>query len=269
MVKKMHACKKYQEMIAASWFGDLTPKEGHALMVHVETCVDCREAMELGAKTLNTLGKPSLPELPDHFWEGYWLRLTQKMNGSTTTERSAWSIQRLEFLHVRWPLALRLATAAGIFVAGVLISRMWWTPEQTAPITQTPPSPHQITPVNTRADDLLSRSKVLLIGLSSIGPEAVSEKEFSFAPQRRASRELLAETAALRSAPGAKTDRQFLQLMGQLEIVLLQIANLEAEQDISAVELVRTSIDREGLLLKINIEEMKRQTILVSTDKSL
>jgi hypothetical protein len=44
-----------------------------------------------------------------------------------------------------------------------------------------------------------------------------------------------------------------LQLMNQLELILLQIANLEAEHDLSAVELVRDGIARDGLLLKINI----------------
>jgi hypothetical protein len=265
MVTKMHACKKYQKLIAAQWFGDLTSKESHTLMVHVETCAACREALELGAKTLNTMGKQATPVLPDHFWNGYWLRLTQKMDKNKTPERRAWSSELPEFLRAQWSPAFRLATAAVIFVTGVLISRMWWAPEQATQAVQTPSPSHQVMPVDIRTDDLLSRSKVLLIGLSSIDHESVSEKDFSFAPQRRLSEELLAEAVALRATPGAKADRQFMELMNQLEVILLQIANLEAEQDIDAVELVRTSVDREGLLLKINIEEMKRQSALTSS----
>jgi hypothetical protein len=266
----MHACKKYQKLIAAHWFDDLTPKENHTLLVHVETCDACREALELGANTLNTIGKPATPELPEHFWEGYWLRLTQRMDRSKTPERRAWSVELLELLRAQWSPILRLSAAAAIFVAGILISRVWWMPQQTAQVAeQHPTTLHKIIPVDARTDDLLSRSKVLLIGLNSLDTESVKEKEFSFAPQRKASKELLAETAELRKTAGAKADQQFVELMNQLEIVLLQIANLEAEHDISAVELVQSSIDREGLLLKINIEEMKRQPIPPSTDKSL
>ncbi|NUP97406.1 MAG: hypothetical protein HUU28_14690 [Planctomycetaceae bacterium] len=39
----------------------------------------------------------------------------------------------------------------------------------------------------------------------------------------------------------------------------MQIAALEIEHDLSNVELVRDGIDREGLLLKLNIEELKRK----------
>jgi hypothetical protein len=39
----------------------------------------------------------------------------------------------------------------------------------------------------------------------------------------------------------------------------LQIANLAAEHDLSAVDLVRDGIARDGLLLKINIAEMAQQ----------
>ncbi len=271
MVTKMHACKKYQEMIAAHWFGDLTPKEDHTLMVHVESCDACREALELGANTLSTIGKPVTPELPEHFWDGYWLRLTQKMDRNKTSERRAWSVELPEFLRAQWSPILRLSAAAAVFVAGILISRVWWMPQQATQVAELPqPSPnYKVVPVDARTDDLLSRSKVLLIGLNSLDTESVKEKEFSFAPQRKASKELLAETAELRKSAGTNADQQFVELMNQLEIVLLQIAHLEAEHDINAVELVQTSIDREGLLLKINIEEMKRQIIPASTDKSL
>lgn len=266
----MHACKKYQELIAAHWFGDLTPKEDHTLMVHVEGCDACREALELGANTLNTIGKPVTPELPEHFWEGYWLRLTQKMGRDEVRGQSRWKEVVLDFLRAQWPPILRLSAAAAIFIAGILISRVWWMPQQTTQIAeQAPPTRYKVTPVDARTDDLLSRSKVLLIGLNSLDTKSVQEKEFSFAPQRKASKELLAETAELRKNAGTKADQQFVELMNQLEIVLLQIAHLEAEHDINAVELVQSSIDREGLLLKINIEEMNRQIIPASTDKSL
>ena len=265
----MHACKKYQELIAAHWFGDLTPKEDHTLMVHVESCDACREALELGANTLNTIGKPVTPELPEHFWEGFWLRLTQKMDRDEVRGQPRWKEVALDLLRAQWSPILRLSAAVAIFVAGVLISRMWWIPQQTTQIAEQPPTRYKAVPVDARTDDLLSRSKVLLIGLNSLDTESVKEKEFSFAPQRKASKELLAETAKLRKSVGAKADQQFVELMNQLEIVLLQIAHLEAEHDINAVELVQTSIAREGLLLKINIEEMNRQIIPANTDKSL
>jgi hypothetical protein len=265
MVTKMQACKKHQKLIAAHWFGDLTIEENRRLAMHVETCAACREAMALGTETLNTIGKPARPTLPEHFWEGYWLRLTQKMDAQDASERGAWSVKRLAFLRAPWSPALRLSMAAAIFVCGILISKMWWMPEQRTQVTQAPPAGFQVTPVEARdprAEALLSRSKVLLIGLASLDADAVRSEDFSFSVQRQFSRRLLAEAKTVRKNPDTAKDQQLAQLVTQLEMVLLQIANLEVEHDVSAVELVRASIDREGLLLKINIEEMKRQTAL-------
>ena len=47
-------------------------------------------------------------------------------------------------------------------------------------------------------------------------------------------------------------------LIDDLEVILLQIANLEAEHDVPAIELVRSGVDRRGILLKIQVEQMRR-----------
>jgi hypothetical protein len=47
-------------------------------------------------------------------------------------------------------------------------------------------------------------------------------------------------------------------LITDLELILLQIANLESEYNIPEIEMVKSGVDRRGILLKINIEEMRR-----------
>jgi len=254
----MKACKKYQPLIASRWFGDLTADENRALSAHVEVCAACRETLSDGLETIHQIGRPSRPELPRHFWEGFWGRLATRMAAAEQAPPPPLLARLRSLVHAPWPPALRLAAAAAIFVAGILVSRMFWPASPTEQIAQAP-RPIAVTPADARTDDLLSRTKVLFIGVSNLDPGAIQSGELNFAPQRQASRQLLAEAAALRKDPRAAKDRQLVQLVDQLEMVLLQIANLEVGHDLSAVELVRTSIDHEGLLLKINIEEMKRR----------
>jgi hypothetical protein len=109
---------------------------------------------------------------------------------------------------------------------------------------------------NARAAQLLERSKILLIGIVNDDFEAARSSDL--ARQRKVSRSLLQETRALQTDLSGSPDRRLQQLLQQLELVLLQIANLEIEHDLSSVDLVREGIDREGLLLKINIEELAR-----------
>ena len=46
--------------------------------------------------------------------------------------------------------------------------------------------------------------------------------------------------------------------MTDLEVILLEIANLETEYDLPTIEMVKSGVDRRGVLLKINIEEMRK-----------
>jgi hypothetical protein len=45
--------------------------------------------------------------------------------------------------------------------------------------------------------------------------------------------------------------------MAQLELILREIANLEAESDVEAVEMIRNRVDREGVLLRIDLQQMR------------
>jgi hypothetical protein len=47
-------------------------------------------------------------------------------------------------------------------------------------------------------------------------------------------------------------------LIASLEIILLQIANLESDNDFEAIELVREGINRQGILMEINLSDLHR-----------
>ena len=40
-------------------------------------------------------------------------------------------------------------------------------------------------------------------------------------------------------------------------MILREIANLESQNDLDAVEIIRNRVDREGVLLKIDVEQMR------------
>jgi hypothetical protein len=46
-------------------------------------------------------------------------------------------------------------------------------------------------------------------------------------------------------------------LVGELELIMMQIANLETAGDMDAVELIRSSVDDRDVMLKINLEKMR------------
>ena len=59
------------------------------------------------------------------------------------------------------------------------------------------------------------------------------------------------------------------QLVEELELILLEIANLEEEQDIENIELIKSGIDRKALLLKIYLHDLNPEQNRKSTKNIL
>jgi hypothetical protein len=257
-------CKKYEASLAAKVFGDLNTAEEQKLQNHLDACNNCRDFLTEMEIALGKLGAPQRPEMPEHFWEGYWHRLAQRL------EKEEHAAPQQESVFVRWreglrekwlaqPLLIPLARTAGILallVFGVIIGHYWWPRNsgEMSPITRTVPA--AIPVAQARAEQWLERSKILLIGVAN---EDLSAAKPDFSHQRQVSRKLLTEAQSLNRELDPIVNRQLIQLMSQLELILLQIANLDAEHDLSSVELVRDGIARDGLLLKINIAELAQQ----------
>jgi hypothetical protein len=235
------------------------------LQAHLDECANCRNFLIEMEDALEKLGAPHRPEMPEHFWEGYWHRLAQRLEKEelATPKRDSVFVRLSEWLREKWvarPLLIPLGRTAGILallVFGVVIGHYWWPQDRSdrAQISQKNPPPMQV--VQTRAEQWLERSKILLIGV--VNEDLSGEARPDFSHQRLVSRNLLTEARALNRELDPVANRRLLQLIGQLELILLQIANLEAEHELSSVELVRDGIARDGLLLKINIAELAQQ----------
>lgn len=254
----MTSCKKYEALLLEKLYGGLAARQEQELARHLASCPSCRATLASFQEIKQTLGAPRRPELPAHVWEGFWDRLRDRMAQEPAPQpRRQW---RFSLGPARWLPALQFAAAAVLVLLGVFIGRNFWRSEE-APVTAKSPTLSTALPVTeaeARSSLLLERSKILLIGV--VNEDFSSASAADLKRQRQVSHALLAETRELRAELRTTPDRRMLQLLDQLEVVLLQIANLEVEHDLSAVEFVREGINREGLLLKINLEELARQS---------
>lgn len=250
-------CAKYEPLLAAKLFGDLDSGEQARLEEHLATCDSCREQWAAFQRVLSGIGRPARPEMPEHFWDGYWHRLIERMDKEPAPALSFWERVR-ELFSTKWSWGWQVAAAASLLVLGMVIGQYFSTKERPVEIAtiQSPPVIIPAHDANARAAQLLERSKILLIGI--VNDDFDAARSSDLVRQRKVSRSLLQEMRMLQAELSGSPDRRLQQLLQQLELVLLQIANLEIEHDLSGVELVREGIDREGLLLKINIEELAR-----------
>lgn len=128
-------------------------------------------------------------------------------------------------------------------------------PRQARPAAQ--PDLYRTAALDERTLEYIDRSKVLLLGLVNFDPAVDDPAGLDLTRQQALARNLVDEAGALKEDLAA-ADRQRLRgLIADLEVILLQIANLEAQHDLPAIEMVKSGVDRRAILLKINVEEMR------------
>lgn len=125
-------------------------------------------------------------------------------------------------------------------------------PRESAPAEEPGTTGSPAVLASTNAERYLERSQLLLLAVLNGDPADSS----AFDARRQRAGELVRVASSVRDA---SDDRRVQELVAQLELILREIAHLEQNSDVEAVELIRSRVDREGVLLRINVEQMRSE----------
>lgn len=109
---------------------------------------------------------------------------------------------------------------------------------------------------DVRAQRYIEHSQMLLLAIVNNDPEADGYTA-DFAVQQARSRELINEADGLKDDLQDAKQRRLRELVAQLQRILREIANLEADDDLESVDLIRSQVNRNDVMLKINLEQMR------------
>jgi len=109
-----------------------------------------------------------------------------------------------------------------------------------------------------RARNFIDRSKLIILALVNYDPNSQDAYGLDLPLQKRVSRELVDEASGLKSDLKDPAQKRLRDLVSDLETILIQIANLDSANDLSAVEFVKQGAETKGIVLKINLAEMER-----------
>jgi hypothetical protein len=259
----MKDCKDFRNLMDEALLGELSPQDKAYLDRHVAACPSCASEYESLRATLRIMDGRERRDPGREFWDGYWDRLADRMDRETSEEGPAggwWKrLAGLGHSVPRW--AYQTAAAFVLVGAGILIGRLILSPP--TPSAESPggkPGGALLSASNsdpaTRARDYLDRSKLVILALVNYNPATEDSYALNLPLQKKISRELVTEAGRLKIDLKAPRDRRLRQLVSDLETILIQIANLESENDLEAVEFVKQGVATRGVLLKINLNEM-------------
>jgi hypothetical protein len=256
-------CKQCREFFVNALYDELSPEEKQHFTAHLQECSDCTAEYQKLSAALKLMDQREREQPQPEFWETFWDKLAgriEKEGDAAAAPKKKPNIWELpNFFAPQW--AYRLSAAAAILLIGIFIGKFLLnpTPQPPVPVAGSERQGIQQTALETRTQNYLDRSKVLLLGISNLDSQLIESNTVDFSRYQRISRGLVQEAGYLKTALHEEPrQRRLRKLVNDLEVILLQIANLEAENDISGIEMVQSGIDRQGIMLKINLEEIRR-----------
>lgn len=248
----MNTCEQMQDLFIEALYNDLDAERSKTLEAHFSSCPDCAAEYSTMRSTLKIMDSRARPDMNDAYWQSFDARLQERMTSARQPKPAIPFTRRVPV----W--AWQAAAAIILVVLGVLIGRTYLkeeSPQIAHPTEQR--LPIQRVNANPEVQRFLEKSEVLIIGV--VNTDASNEEGYStgLAHQKKVSQDLIREASVIKTKLNDPRQRRLRELVSDLEVVLLQIANLEAEQDQPEIEILKSGVDRKGLLLKINVEQMR------------
>jgi len=258
----MMNCRKCKDMMIEALYGELRPAERDQFDAHLRSCPDCASEYSVLGATLRVMDKKRTPDPGPEFWDGYWARLASRMGREEAAGPArlpmADRLRRLFTLLPRW--SYRLAAGAALVAVGILIGRSLLSPPGTnSPFPRNPVTSGAVTVSNdpaVKARQYIDRSQVLLLGLVNFDPKTDDIYALDLPRKKAISREMVAQAADIRESLTDPRQKRLRELVSDLQVIMMQIANLSAGKDLDGVDIVKQGIEQKGIFLKIDLTRM-------------
>ena len=245
-----------QERLVLYLAGELGPDERIELETALRDDAELREEIEALRRTFEMVGE-STPDKPgEAYWRTFWSRLQPNLHRKTWWEKFVEAFAPRSGLR----LAAVFGTMAAVFVLTVFMLYQFT-------VTQRPEVTVRTSTIKIKrtegffemaAGDYLERSRLLLLEVVNIagnGPPPIEQ----VMDNRRRSEELLSENRSFRIAAEKEEDERLASLLNELEIVLMDIANIDLEVAQEALANLKRRIEKKELLEKFETVSTLRE----------
>lgn len=239
-------CKECTELMTDALYGELTENEKALFEAHTASCNGCSTLFLGMQQTLRIMEQHERVKPDESSRDEYWEKIRARIIPQVSTRRPLWRPSAVP--------AWAYAVAAVLLVAfGIYLGRMYFPFQQ----RETPPVVAEAVgdSVDKEALAYLERTKNLLLGVVNMNTD--DETPANLSRHQQVSRQLIQQAVYFKTALRRPEQEQLRRLIHDLEVVLLQLANIEVKPGVPAVELIKKGVYQRSILFKINVEEIR------------
>jgi len=252
----MTRCKTCEEWMIEARFDELDVNKQKKLNAHLKTCTECRTKAETLKAAMARMNHYERPEPDDAYWTAYWNKLEAKLTAQKSTWGETIKDGLIRLFSPATPMGWTPRLAFGaviILIMGIFIGRTFFSNQQ---VIVRPDRGKKGPDLFMQTSQYVERSKLILLGIVNTDAESDNLFRDNFSRQQSMSRHLVNQSESLKTALAENKQYMLRELIEELELILLQIANLEAGGDIEGVDLIRSGAESSAILMKINLGEL-------------
>ena len=262
MVNQMD-CKTAVDNISAYLDKSLDEHELNEFQSHLKACTKCSSELQAFQAIVSEAQTFEPVQAP----ESLWARIENELD---TPRRPFYTIvlNRIKDLKekvdslVKIPApAFKLAGVMAVLIIGVFVGRYFLPVPNGSQLTEEviPQSP-EVQMVANRTNKFVEKSKILFLGF--VNADTADVEESNWQTEKKVAQNLVREAAVLKNDLTPYRNERLNVLIEELELILLEIANLEEEYDVENIEMIKTGIDRKALMLKIHLHDLHDKPLL-------
>ena len=252
-------CKNVRDRLSDYLDNNLSGSEKRDFEAHIKECRSCEAEVTAFRSIIAEASSLDRVAAPDSLWSKIAVELDSTDEPIYSRVKAGLFTLKNRFensLPIPLP-ALRIVGVAVVLLAGVFIGRYFMPFVGEQNISQHGTIPETaIQLVQIRADDYVEKSRILFLGL--VNADSSEAEKMDWRSEKTMARKLINEASFIKENLSPGQDEQIKLLVEELELILLQIANLEQQHDLESIELIKSGIDRKGLLLKINVHDLNK-----------
>ena len=263
----MKGCKKTHDLFIPALYNELNDAEARTFHTHLAECSACAGEFAQMQQTLGIMDQRVQPDPGDAFWDGFWGDVSIKLQQEKQAVPAKHSWWHTLAKVVRPRIIIQLGSAAALILVGLFLGKIIYEKDVTSQpeIRVTTLSPA----LQERTTQYLEQTNLLLLGIANFDAENEDPYVLDLNAKKHRSQDLVQQAAVLKGDLERARAKRLLNLISDLELILMQLANLDTDDDVPAIEFVQSVLDRNSILLKINVEKLRsiKETHSLSSPK--